>query len=329
MEHLKKSNFSSFSLIASFFVHIILFIFIFFMITHPDAHNFLSQNNKQSHAPVVFYSQTAPTQQPVPEPQKTAPKAILPEKEQEKTPEPKQEKKTNNPDYKKPENLLNQPLEEIPQAQLPGSPTADATKKPSLSKKLTKKSEHKEPAELFSATQPLKSTTQEERASEALQQKTSLTSLKQQEKSSDLRAYKLTLADLFKDLALSNSAVGNDELSQDGDADGNMLIIGQGDMKYYSFLQKFVTHINQVFSFYGGPDKVKNWINKGFIKNDTHLSITIDKGGKVLAAIITQSSGCKAFDELSLQTINQASPFPPIPDRLGHQKVRVDLSSYL
>ena len=325
MEHLKNNNFSSFSLIASFFVHIILFIFIFFIITHHDTYNFLSQNNKLPTAPVIFYSQPASTQKVMPQPTAEVQK-------QEKAPEPKpqqEQKKISTPEHQKTKDLIKQPEEEIAQAQLPGLPTADATKKPALSKKLTKKSEHKELAELFSATKTLKPTTSEEPTPETLQQKTSLTSLKQSEKSNDLRAYKLTLADLFKDLSSAGALTGKDQSSQEGQTDGDMLIIGQGDMKYYSFLQKFVTHINQVFSFYGGPDKVKNWINKGFIKNDTHLSITIDKNGKVLSALITQSSGCKAFDELSLQTINQASPFPPIPDRLGHQKVRVDLSSYL
>ena len=144
----------------------------------------------------------------------------------------------------------------------------------------------------------------------------------------ELRRYKLTLADLFKKMPHHLTAEQITTGTEKGSGK-QTLVISQGDMKYYSFLQKFVTHINQVFSFHGGPDKARVWAKKGLIKKNTGISIVIDKAGKVINVILTYSSGYKPFDELSIDTVKQASPFPPVPDYFNHEKVRIELSSYL
>ncbi len=344
MRFLKENNLSPLSLIASCIIHLLLFVFIFILIMRPNINHFSLPTNRQSY-PIIFH-------QPTYTPQKHT---ITP-KEEKESPIPESAKKTKDQFPEAPTQETLKKDEEVAQAELPGSLSTIPKERQSLSKKTIKKAE--------SISKPFTTTTEQENQQEKKTDDTKkeslqkpLTSLSTILESTDapalftlpkptpevsnstaeqttayrqLRKNKLTLADLFKDLSSPLGFPDSiDNNSQDGELNANMLVINQGDMKYYSFLEKFITHINQVFSFHNGPNQARQWAQQGLLKNNTNLTIIIDKKGNVLAAEILQSSGYAPFDKLSLKTIYLASPFPPIPDRLGHQKIRVNLSSYL
>lgn len=136
-----------------------------------------------------------------------------------------------------------------------------------------------------------------------------------------VRRRQLTLADLFKGMPHMMKKIA------EGVQDSQELVIVQGDMKHYSFLKKFVTHINQVFAFQGGPEKMLNWAQNGSIKQRAGISVTIDRKGNVLSSRLMRSCGHTQADELLLNAINAASPFPPVPAHIAQKTVRVELVS--
>jgi len=305
-----KENTSRLMLLISLFLHVILLAYLFLAIFQPQMHNFFPKiNNPPFTAPIIFS-----------QPQATPPITAAPKS-------PVLEPRTS-------------PQEDIPVAQIPAGIPQLTKPLNSAHKPSSSSTNHQEKKDLTSketTPTPEKKIKPQKTPSTSILEKTDLPALfalpqepvsspltKHHETDhSGLRNKKLTLQDLFKDL-LPASDANNENTTADG-----MLIISQGDMKYCSFLQKFITHINQVFSFHGGPALAHQWARQGNLKKNAALSVVIDKQGKVLDAKITQSSGYNLFDELSLKTVYQSSPFPPIPDRLKHDKVRVDLSSYL
>ncbi|MFS8506652.1 MAG: TonB C-terminal domain-containing protein [Candidatus Babeliales bacterium] len=100
-------------------------------------------------------------------------------------------------------------------------------------------------------------------------------------------------------------------------------------MKYYSFFNQFLTHINQVFAFHGGPEKFSSYIQSGKQLKNAALFVIIDQQGKVLSRSITSSSGYAPADALILQAVDQASPFPPVPQHFNHKTVRIELISMI
>ncbi len=144
------------------------------------------------------------------------------------------------------------------------------------------------------------------------------------QKSGDVRKRRLTLADLFTTMPHTNP----EGSSQEGNGTaGNQLVITQGDIRHYSFLQKFIGHINDSFTFYGGPKKLSAWAQKGAIKRNAGLAVSIDRKGNVLKIELLNSSGHPEVDAILLEGIKIASPFPPVPENITHEKVRVELIS--
>lgn len=136
-----------------------------------------------------------------------------------------------------------------------------------------------------------------------------------------IRRRRLTLADLFKNMPhLMN------KLSQES-GDGDQLVVVQGDMKYYSFLKIFLSHINQVFAFHGGPQKMHTFAQSGKLHRNAGLNVVIDREGKVLSRTLTHSSGHEPADQLILEAIDLANPFPPVPSHFTHKTVRIELVS--
>jgi hypothetical protein len=109
--------------------------------------------------------------------------------------------------------------------------------------------------------------------------------------------------------------------------DGEELVIVQGDMKYYSFLKQFLKHINEVFTFHGGPQKLIALAQSGSIKQSAGISVIINKKGAVIDKKLVKTTGCPQADLLLLNAIESASPFPPVPHHFGHEQVRVELIS--
>lgn len=296
-----KTHNSSLMLLVSLFLHILVLGYLFLALFQPQLHNFFPKTESSALKIPVIIAQPKTNIAAIAQP-------------------------------KAPAHLPRQlPKEEIPVAQLPGT-AINTTTKALVKNQATTDQCDKNNKSVDKKTASLKNTSKTSSTIIEAVNYPSLFSVPQEikktdgndhyEDNGDLRSKKLTLADLFKSLLPPQEK--SDNVTTDG-----MLIISQGDMKYYSFLQKFITHINQVFAFHGGPAQVRNWLQKGFLQKNTALSIIIDKKGSVLDVDITQSSGYIPFDELSIKTVHQASPFPPIPDRIGHDKVRVDLSSYL
>ena len=148
---------------------------------------------------------------------------------------------------------------------------------------------------------------------------------KQETDSDEIRKRKLTLADLFKTLPHVMEEVNKH--SQEGGSD--QLVIAQGDMRYYSFLKKFIGHMNQVFGFKGGPGQLERWAQEGKIKKNVGISIVIDRKGNVLKVEFLTRSGYQPFDDLTQETVQEASPFPPVPAQFKEKTVRVELTSAL
>lgn len=87
--------------------------------------------------------------------------------------------------------------------------------------------------------------------------------------------------------------------------------------------------MNQVFAFNNGPETLQKWAQEGLIKKNVGISIIIDRKGKVLETIFLSPSGYQPFDELTLKTVQAASPFPPVPELFKEKTVRVNLTSGL
>lgn len=138
-----------------------------------------------------------------------------------------------------------------------------------------------------------------------------------------IRSRQLELADLFRTMPHHTKTEGNNAGNTD------QLLVVQGDMKYYSFFNQFLTHINQVFAFHGGPEKLSGYIQSGKRLKNAGLFVIIDQQGKVLSRSITSSSGYAPADELILQVVDLASPFPPVPQHFNHKTVRIELVSMI
>ncbi|MEJ5363410.1 MAG: energy transducer TonB [Spirochaetota bacterium] len=60
---------------------------------------------------------------------------------------------------------------------------------------------------------------------------------------------------------------------------------------------------------------------KDGIEGKTYIKFTIDKNGNLLSAILVRSSGSALLDDAALVAIHSASPFPPIPDTIGKERM--------
>lgn len=138
-----------------------------------------------------------------------------------------------------------------------------------------------------------------------------------------IRSRQLELADLFKSMPHYPQTEGHSNGTTD------QLLVVQGDMKYYSFFNQFLNHINQVFAFHGGPEKLSGYIQSGKRLKNAGLFVIIDQQGKVLSRSITSSSGYAPADALILQVVDLASPFPPVPQHFNHKTVRIELISMI
>ncbi len=301
-------------LIASFIIHLFIIGIIFISLT-PE-HMFTFQKKKATKpTPLAFANTTQPTPLPAPvvlyyanTPQSQAlPPTKLVASATEKNPLKDQPATTKSNPFL--ENLPPEPLQK-----------PEVKKQPVTEKKSLKKEEE---------TQKKKSTNTISVLSETGFFKVSEAPIEHSEKkesadASHIRRRQLELADLFKTMPhYNNKTEGN----QSGSSD--QLVVVQGDMKYYSFFNQFLTHINQVFAFYGGPEKFSSYIQSGKQLKNAALFVIIDQQGKVLSRSITSSSGYAPADALILQAVDQASPFPPVPQHFNHKTVRIELISMI
>ncbi len=60
---------------------------------------------------------------------------------------------------------------------------------------------------------------------------------------------------------------------------------------------------------------------KDGIEGKTYIKFTIDKNGNMLSAILVRSSGSALLDDVAILAIYSASPFPPIPDIIGKERM--------
>lgn len=151
------------------------------------------------------------------------------------------------------------------------------------------------------------------------------------ESSDGTRKRKLRLADLFKDLSYrptNTQTVSSNE--KDGlPTEGAPSVIVQGDIRYHSFIQAILEHINITSIFRNGHAVIIHLIRSGEVKRNLKMNLTLAKNGNVLDASILTSSGCKELDEFWCQTAQAASPFAPLPDHFKREMVRVELVTQL
>ncbi|MGQ9844352.1 MAG: energy transducer TonB [Spirochaetota bacterium] len=57
------------------------------------------------------------------------------------------------------------------------------------------------------------------------------------------------------------------------------------------------------------------------IEGKTYISFTIDKYGNLLMVLLSRSSGSGILDDAALKAIRSASPFPPIPEAIGKERM--------
>ncbi len=60
---------------------------------------------------------------------------------------------------------------------------------------------------------------------------------------------------------------------------------------------------------------------KDGVEGKTYIKFTIDKYGRVLSAMLVQSSGSALLDEAALAAIFSAQPFPPFPDTIAKERM--------
>ncbi len=80
---------------------------------------------------------------------------------------------------------------------------------------------------------------------------------------------------------------------------------------------KKASYINKVTYLIQSAWKIKqSKFPSSFMNSTMGVSITIDKSGKILNLEKTKSTGYKNLDDLMMETIEFAAPFPPIPKHL-------------
>jgi len=57
------------------------------------------------------------------------------------------------------------------------------------------------------------------------------------------------------------------------------------------------------------------------VQGTVGIAFTIDRGGHVLAAHVTRSSGSSALDNAAIQMVHNASPLPPPPEEIGGSRI--------
>jgi len=307
-------------LIASFIIHLFIIGIIFISLT-PE-HMFTFQKKKATKlTPLAFANTTQPTPLPAPvvlyyghtKTQQTSPstpqiaKPLQSQLLSNKESFTKEYQKNEHPT----ENLAPQSLQKLEREK---QETIQEAKQKSLEKK-EKTKQKKSPTVISSASETgfFKAT---EKPFESTQKQEATTE-------SQVRKRQLELADLFKTMPHHTKT----ESHNAGNTD--QLLVVQGDMKYYSFFNQFLTHINQVFAFHGGPEKLSSYIQSGKRLKNVGLFVIIDQQGKVLSRSITSSSGYAPADALILQVVDLASPFPPVPQHFNHKTVRIELISMI
>lgn len=58
------------------------------------------------------------------------------------------------------------------------------------------------------------------------------------------------------------------------------------------------------------------------IEGKTYISFTIDKYGNLLMVMLARSSGSGILDDAAIMALRSASPFPPIPDSIGKERMK-------
>lgn len=139
-----------------------------------------------------------------------------------------------------------------------------------------------------------------------------------------------SLADIFNHARSTFSSPHVEEL-QEGEGSGQPVVIREGDMKYYSLWATFLKHLNDTarFNRIRKPVPLDEWIRTKKVTHNLQCGITVNKKGEVLDITIVTSSGYKPFDQLCIQDIWAASPFPPLPDQLKKETARFEVKSYL
>lgn len=141
----------------------------------------------------------------------------------------------------------------------------------------------------------------------------------------------ISLADIFNDARKHFSIPQKTNLQVPGDGAGQPLVIREGDIQYYSLWSTFLNHLNNAarFNRMKNPAPLGEWLTNKLIKNHIQCGITINKKGEVQDIDIILSSGHKPYDELCIQDIWSASPFPPLPDQLGKNVARFEVRTYI
>lgn len=140
-----------------------------------------------------------------------------------------------------------------------------------------------------------------------------------------------TLADMFNHARQNFNFPQKSNLKAAGDGAGQPLVIREGDIQYYSLWSTFLNHLNNAarFNRVKNPVPLGQWVENKFIKNHLQCGITVNKKGEVQDIDIILSSGYTPYDELCIQDIWSASPFPPLPDQLGKKVARFEVRTYM
>jgi len=104
---------------------------------------------------------------------------------------------------------------------------------------------------------------------------------------------------------------GNSLLERDGDRE----IPSLKELKYLSYQRRIDAHllnswriVSRAHSFHTRPLAVAR---------PASITFEIGKNGELTSCALLSSSGSKEFDDLVMESLKRAEPFPPIPDHLG------------
>lgn len=170
----------------------------------------------------------------------------------------------------------------------------------------------KSPAETKAKTEIAKSTREPDRKKESLRE----TDEKQKPNNPNDR---LTATDIFPDdnaIARLNKPPGT---TSPGIKEEENVSLNTREFKYYSYFHHIKSQIEMAWNYPLEAQK-NRW--GGLLS----VIFTVEKDGRVSKVILVSSSGREVLDNAAIDAINYASPFNPIPESLGVNRLNITAS---
>jgi hypothetical protein len=132
----------------------------------------------------------------------------------------------------------------------------------------------------------------------------------------DIQTRSITFADIAKGFIYSLRDEGNDWLKRDGDDSKHPDPV---EMRYISYIQKVVWYLQNSFR----QSEPKSWPD---MQASMSFKITLNKDGEIVHIETLKPSGNDLLDAFTHRRIQNAGPFPPLPDHFKRDFFQILLS---